>query len=269
MRTHKTWCAAALSLGILGAAGCTKEIDLKGTLSRYSTPTTSDRAVEAVGSAATTRRLASDSATMLALSAIESAADEQPACVASSAAKTSEVLGFLHAANRAELAKAKLAKDHARSEALKARADDVMRDRAALDFKLQTVAWKEGIDVTPPKGDPVLTGLKKARDEQLATLATKTGRSFDEAYLAPDVSEDAQDLDVVEQGRKLAQDDEVRAVLTDARRVIRQDEERAMALEDDQVSGGAAQAPTSAIFRGAIPSNDVTPGRGLYGGGRR
>lgn len=269
MRTRKTWCAAALSLGILGVAGCTKEIDLKGALSRYSTPMPDDRAVEAIGESTATRRLASDSVTMFALSAIESAADAQPGCVASRAAKTSEVLGFLHAADRAELAKAKLAKDHARSEALKARADDVMRERGALDFKLQTVAWKEGIDVAPPQGDPVLTGLKKARDEQVATLATKTGRSFDEAYLAPDVSEDAQDLDVVEQGRKVAEDDEVRALLADARRVILQDEERAMALEDEQGSNGGAQAPSSAIAGGAMRNNDATPGRGLYGGGRR
>lgn len=256
MRMHTHWLlAAVVSLGTLGLAGCEGDRDLGGMLPSSSTTDTNERSAGTPEQELVTMPPAAPTAMGGGPStspgpATTSVVVKAQGCTMDDKAKTDEVLGFLHATNRAQMVLAKLAVDRGQSESVKAFGREVLREHNAVDQKLVALATKAGIDLDAPATDPILMGLRTARDAHLATLVTKTGRSFDAAYVGPEASEHTMALKVVEQGQKTAKDKDVQTLLTDARAMILRHEEHAMRLQDELVGGAAAKVAPKALGGG-------------------
>ncbi len=262
--THWTL-LAAVCVGALGLAGCEQDRDLK--LTPMTAPPAAPPDEHAAGVPATPPMATSEPNAMgggPAMGATSGTVAKEHACVLDDAAKTEEVLGFLHATNRAETTLAKLAVDRAKSEAVKAHARALMRDHAALDEKLVALAKTEGLDLERTMTDPIAMGLTTARDAHAASLALKTGQSFDAAYVGPESSDHWMALKVVEQGQKSAKSPAVIALLGDAHKLLQQHEEQSMKLQDDLMLTGGAKAAPKAMGGGPMLPKEERPDTSGY-----
>jgi predicted outer membrane protein len=252
MRTHTPWSlAAVLSLATLGLVGCEGDRDLRGLLQISPPADTSERSAGVPPESTTPTPMATGGGPTMGAGPAMTTASAQ-GCVMDDAAKTAKVLAFVHATNRSEMVLAKLAIERAKSEPIKAQARIVMRDHTDLDEKLQALAKREGIDLEPAIDDPILMGLNAVRDAHLAKLVTKTGESFDMAYVGPEVSEHRLASKIVEQGEKSAKGLPVQAYLAEAHAVLQRHETQAMKLHDDVMLPGAAKAAPKAIGGGPM-----------------
>lgn len=176
------------------------------------------------------------------------------ACPTDDASKLKSVLSFLHTANQSEIKHAKLAADRAQTTDVKQFADRMNRDHSDADKKLTDLAMKKGIDLNPMQPvDPVHAALMNVDSKMEQSLQSKKGAMFDASYIAPEAMEHQLILSVIEEGQKVAKDDEVKKLLNDMHSTISQHKEQASNIIDKLKSMGAGAAI------GGGPSEPGTP----------
>lgn len=163
------------------------------------------------------------------------------ACPTDDASKLKMVLGFLHSTNQSEIKHAKLAADRAQSPDVKQFADRMVREHTDADKKLTDLAAKKNIDLGPMQpADPVHAALMGIDSKKEQSLQSKKGASFDAAFMGAEPMEHDLALAVIEEGQKVAKDDEVKKLLNDLHGTLTQHKEHASNIIDKMKSGAAA-----------------------------
>ncbi|MBI2391464.1 MAG: DUF4142 domain-containing protein [Deltaproteobacteria bacterium] len=157
-------------------------------------------------------------------------------------AKLKSVLEFLHTANQNEIKHSKLAMERSTSKDVKAFADRMVREHTDADKKLTDLAQKKGIDLSPTMPmDPIHAAVHGADAKMDEALKTKSGAQFDAAYLGPEMMEHVLVLAVIEEGQKVAKDDEVKKLLSDMHKGVDGHREHVMTMMSKmKMPGGAA-----------------------------
>lgn len=160
-------------------------------------------------------------------------------CPHDDSAKLKTVLEFLHGANQNEIKHSKLAMDRAMSKDVKSFADRMIKEHTDADKKLTDLAQKKGIDLssTMPM-DPIHAAVHGADAKMEETLKSKSGAQFDAAYMGPEMMEHVLVLAVIEEGQKVAKDDEVKKLLTEMHKSVDGHREHAMTIMGKMKMGG-------------------------------
>jgi len=162
-----------------------------------------------------------------------SAAKSSAMCPSDDSAKLKTVLQFLHGANENEIKHGKLAADRAQSPQIKEFADRMVKDHTDADKKLSDFAKKKNIDLamaTPM--DPIHAAVHGAESKMQQALESKNGPGFDAAYLGPEAHEHMMVLAVIDEGLKVAKDDESKKLLNDYQSVVTAHRDHAISLSD-------------------------------------
>jgi len=168
------------------------------------------------------------------------------ACTNDDASKLREVMGFLHAANQAEIKLGNLAKEKAGNADVKSFADQMVKEHTDADSKLTDLAKKEGIDLNAydASNDPLFSAIKTTHDSMSAQLASKSGSGFDVGYLAPQDMDHELVLNVIGQGEKVAKSGDEKTFFADARKVVTAHRDHARQLCSKlQLQGTGAKQP--------------------------
>ena len=166
------------------------------------------------------------------------------ACSNDDAAKMREVLGFLHAANQAEIKLGNLAKEKASDADVKSFADQMVKEHGDADSKLTDLAKKEGIDLNAneAQSDPFFVAIKAVHDSMSAELASKSGKTFDVDYIAPQEMDHELVLKMIGEGDKVAKSGDEKTFLGDARKAVTMHRDHARTILGRlQLQGNAKQ----------------------------
>jgi len=154
-------------------------------------------------------------------------------CPMDDAAKLKTVLTFLHTANQNEIKHAKLAVDRAQSPEVKSFADRLMREHTDGDKRLTDLAQKKGIDLTPAMtDDPVRAAVSSHEAKMEQALSAKKGAAFDATFVGSESMKHGLALAVIEEGQKVAKDEEDKRFLSDTHAALTQHKEQASSIID-------------------------------------
>ncbi len=187
-------------------------------------------------------------------------------CAMDDAHKTAAVLQFLHETNLAEIKEGNLAPTRASSADVKTYAADLVKAHTDADTKLTDLAKKKGIDLARGTiGDPIHSAVLSASDANVAMLGAKTGKTFDTAFVAPEVHEHTLAIKVVDEGLKVVKDAEVKVLLTDVRVALVKHQLHASKLQDQLAMGASAPGTGTGTGIGGGPKSDDTTMPGTKG----
>lgn len=96
-----------------------------------------------------------------------------------------QIAHIAYTAGDIDIKNAKLALEKSRNKDVRAFADDMVRDHAAVNDKALMLVKK--LNVTP-EDNPTSQGLVKQQDAERAKLASLNGPAFDKAYVANEVA---------------------------------------------------------------------------------
>lgn len=152
--------------------------------------------------------------------------------------KLKTVLSFLHDTNQNEIKHAKMALDRAKSQDVKDFADHMVKDHTDADKKLTDLASKKGIDLSKMSPvDPIHAAVHGTEPKLSQALEGKSGTAFESAYIGPEAFEHIMTLAVIDEGMKVAKDDEVKKLLGEMQSTITMHRDHAMKVSDKMKLG--------------------------------
>ncbi len=132
------------------------------------------------------------------------------------AAKLSESLSVLHAANQWSMNLSEMADKRAKSDLVKNYAHAVATANATTDTKLQNIAQKDGLEIAPlnPQTEEGQSVLDRAKAETML-LGSLEGDAFDKEYMTLVTNTQQSVIHVLEASKSLATDHEAKQFLGD------------------------------------------------------
>jgi predicted outer membrane protein len=132
------------------------------------------------------------------------------------AAKLSEALSVLHAANQWSINLSQMADKRAKSDLVKNYAHAVATENTNTDTKLVSIAQKNGIDIAPlsPQTEEGASLLERMKAETVL-LGSLEGDAFDKEYMTLVTNTQQSVLHVLDTSKTAATDQDVKQVLGD------------------------------------------------------
>ena len=193
-----------------------------------------DAGMSAAGAASSTATSAADSASGAASSAMSGTdagmASDSSAASAGAGVTDPQIAAIAVAANKVDIAAAKLAKSHSKNAKVKAFASDMIRDHSSANKQAAALVKKLG--VTPEESD-TSKALTKGGEDNIANLKTLKGKAFDSAYAEHEVAYHQAVIDALDKTLiPGAQNAELKELLTSVRGVVAQHLEHAKMMVD-------------------------------------
>jgi putative membrane protein len=162
------------------------------------------------------------------------AADSMPADTAGTRAPLTDanIVALLDEANKADSAAGALAVTKATSKEVKDFAKLMMSEHHALREAGQQLAKKLNVTPAPPATDPV---KPLAEGETRALESTPKGLEFDRVYIEQEIAAHKAVLDLVENAHGQAQNEQLKALIEQAKPVIQKHLDQAEKLRDQLV----------------------------------
>jgi predicted outer membrane protein len=132
------------------------------------------------------------------------------------AAKLSEALSVLHAANQWSMNLSEMADKRAESDLVKSYARTMATANASTDAKLQSLAQKDGVEITPlnPQTEEGKSLLDRIKGETVL-LGSLEGEAFDKEYMTLVTNTQQSVIHVLDTNKARATDQGVKQVLGD------------------------------------------------------
>ncbi len=139
------------------------------------------------------------------------------------------IVALLDEANVADSSAGALASTKATNKEVKDFAKLMMSEHHALRQQGQQLAKKLNITPAPPANDPL---KPLAESEMTALESTPKGPEFDRVYIEQEIAAHKAVLDVAEQGQDQAQNEQLKALIEQAKPVIQKHLDQAEAIQD-------------------------------------
>ena len=147
---------------------------------------------------------------------------------AGAALTDANIVALLDEANAADSSAGALAATKATNKEVKAFAKLMMSEHHALRKQGQELAKKLNVTPAPPANDP----LKPLAESEMTTLeSTPKGAEFDRVYIEQEIAAHKAVLDVAEKGHEQAQNEQLKALIEQAKPVIQKHLEQAEAIQ--------------------------------------
>jgi len=153
--------------------------------------------------------------------------------------KETEILSKIHAANEDEIHAGEMAQNQGQSTAVKRYGETLIKDHQQADVKVQQVASREGITLTPP--EPTTTHEKKESEEHqkaMDKLKSLHGAQFDKQFaesMLKDHKQTIHDLEV--QQAQLPQASPVRQLIGELLPTLKQHRDMASTIAKGTTQG--------------------------------
>jgi putative membrane protein len=158
-------------------------------------------------------------------------ADTMPADAAGTDAPLSDanIVALLDEANMADSSAGAVAVDKATSKEVKDFARLMMSEHHALRKQGQQLAKQLGVTPAPPANDPL---KPLAQSEMTALKSTPKGQQFDRVYIEQEIAAHKAVLDLVDNAEGQAQNEQLKALIEQARPVIQKHLDQAEEIQD-------------------------------------